>query len=656
MPRKPSAAPGGKKQIAEAKANAAGQGLTLHKVNKPWWALDDAASAQVANQSIRQWLAFDTPRQNDLALFARLYGSAELQFAGTIQNRNLRTGAGSRIQNSLAATFNGIQSVTDTISNTVAQHKPVAQVAATDGDWTSHRIAKDRGRFIAGWFYEQEIYKKTAIQFRDSGVWGDGVIGVFDRCGRAVAERVFPGDLFVDPASCLTSNAPREMGRIHLMDRHTAWMMYEGNPEAQRKIEAAPEVKLNVDSLVSDNTDMIQLTEMWRLPSYEGAGDGWHLMATEDATLSKKQWKHPNFPFAIIQCIPRLFGFWSQGLAEQLENLQLQYNDTEYFINEALELGAGSAIFVDSSSNVVIDSLDNSAGRVMRGDGTPTSLLWNLIQPEIYEKQRERKAQFFEQSGVAQMVATQDKISPDESGIAIRQRVGVYDERHALWTQSYQDAHLTLARLAIQTISDIVDEEKADQAEDKPAEVYEVYSVNKPQSDPIDFESLRFEPGEQYVLTCMPVSDLPTTIEGRIAAANDMVLAGWYDQATAREVFGAPFDVARVETLFNASKDYYSKVLDAAVEKGTEPPPPDGNDNLPMGLQMALQQLAYAKVRDVSEARRDILTNYITALKAKILEAQPPPVPGPAPLGNPQAPPTSPLLPNPNAPTAAPPQ
>ncbi len=668
MARKESPAPGGSAAIKAAKAaEKALPKREKHDINLPWWRLEGSDSAQVANAAIQQWLAFDTPRQNDLVLFARLYGSGQLQFAGSIQSRNIQTGARNRIQDPNAATFNGIQSCVSTITNTVAQHKPVVQFAATDGDWMSHKIARERARFIAGWFYEQEVYKKTAIQFRDSGVWADGIVGVFNRNGRAICERVFPGDIFVDPASCITNNAPREMGRIHLMDRHTAWAMFDGDPEAQAKIEDAPPVHMTVDQSSTDQSDLIQINEMWRLPSFEGAGDGKHLLATQLDVLELKEWKHPNFPFAIIQCEPRLFGFWSQGWAELLENLQLQYDDTEYFINEAIELCAGASLFVDSSSNVVVDSLDNAPGRVMRGDGKPTSLLFQIIQPEIYEKQRERKRQFYEQTGISQMVASQEKADPNESGIAIRERVGIYDERHALWTQSYQDAHLTLARLAIQTAGDILDEEKAAEAKERErakaaGEKYEgadacyyVYSVNSPQSDPIDFGELRFQPDEQYVLSSMPVAQLPDTIEGRIALAQDFVQNGYYDEATARSVFLAPFDTTRVETLYNAAHDFFSKTLDAIVEKGTQPPEPQTIDNLALGFKMALQYYAYAKVRDVAIDKIDTLSKYVVALHAKMMEAK---ASGMAdamaeasgqPLGNPAAAPTSQLLPTPNA-------
>lgn len=660
--------PGGSKQIkaAQEKAGAA-QRRDFKTPNLPWWKLTGDAAAKVANGAISHWLAFDQRRQSDLALFARLYGNAEMMYSGqqlsansAMGSRTFSTGIRDRIENSLAATFNGIQSCVDTLTNVNAQHKPVVQFAATDGDWTSHKIAKQRGRFIAGWFYEQEIYKKTAIQFRDSGVWGAGIVGVFNRCGRAVAERVYPGDLFVDPASCITSNAPREIARVHLMDRYQAWAMFEGDAEAQKKIEMADEVRPMVDSYISDTTDLIQLTEFWRLPSSPGAGDGCYLMATTTSDLEQKEWRHDNFPLAFIIATDRLFGFWPQGLAEQLENLQQQFNQLSYSINEAIELAGRFKLFAASSSNLVIDNIGNETGETLRGDGAPTSLLWECVQPEVYARLAELKADFYQQSGVAQMVASQEKPSVDESGIAIRERLSVFDERHALWTNSYQDAHTTLARLAIQTVGDILDDAEEERIAAKErgesvpdASTYTVYSVKGPKADPIDFNDLRFEPDEQYVIQTMPVAQLPDTIEGRIAAAEDMVQAGWYDQATARQVFGAPFDVARVETLFNAAYEFFEKTLDAICEDGTEPPDPDGNDQLALGLKLALQYYAYAKVRDVSQGRIDTLTKYITAIKAKILEATPPPPTGAPPMGVPGQPQTSGLLPSPNAQQAA---
>lgn len=621
-----------------------------------WFLTDDPkTAAKLGATVVDTWTLADERRINDLSYWARLYGTASLSFSGSLKTRVYNTR--STLLNPLAATYNGCKTVVDTVSNTVAQHKPVAQFTATDGDWKSHKVAKQRARFIAGWFYEQEIYKRTVQAFLDSAVWGVGILHVYAKNGRAVTERVFPGDLFIDQTACTTNETPREMARIRLMDRWEAWAMFEGNEEAQAAIMRAEKVQISVNGWNSDTSEIIQLNELWRLPSHPKASDGKHLLATTTEPLKYEPWTRPTFPFAMVVCSPQMFGYWPQGMVEPLANVQLQYNELSFVVNEAQRLGGGFQLWVDSTSSVVVESMTNEIGGVMRGNGKPTSLLYQLVQPELYERLEKLERMFFTLSGVAQMVAAPDPDKdPRASGIAIRSRVAIYDERHALWVQSYQDMHLALGKLAIQTVEEIIEAEKAakeDGTEEEKRGVgsYEVYSTNGPQSDPIDFKDLKFKPNEQYVLTCMPVADLPDTIEGRVALAQEFVQNGWYDEATARQVFLAPYDTARVETFFNASREYFGKVLDAAVEDGTPVPEPESTDNLPLALNMALQQLMYAKNRGVAEGRCDLIRDFIKLVVAR--QKLPPtatPANGPGtPLADPQAPPTSELLPNPNA-------
>jgi hypothetical protein len=659
-------APGGPEQLeraALAKRKQMKASREAHDRKAVWYLEADAdEAAKLVDKQVSQWMRLDERRLYDLGYFAKLYGTARLGFSGTLmQGRSFRTRT--NYINPLAATFNGCRSCVDTISNTVTQHRPVVEAAATDGDWKAHKVAKMRMRFFGGWFYEQQIYKKTRVAFRDSGAWGKGLIGVFPKNGRAVAERVFPGDLFLNPATCITSAEPMEIARVRLIDRQEAYAMFEGDAEAQQAIMEAEEEDITVDSMVTDSDDLIRLNEIWRVSSAPGVPDGRHLISTTTKAVRLRPWRWPNLPFASVDCSDPVFGYWPQGLVEQLQNLQLQYNDLSYSVNEAHDMGGRFKLFVNSASNIVVDNITNESGIVLRGDGEPRSMLWQLVQPEIYTRLKELEEQFYRQAGIAQMVAQASEPDVPESGIARRERVAIYDERHASWVQSYQDMHITLGTLAIQTVQDLLDDEKA--AAEDPAKwkgTYTVYSVKGPKADPIDFAELGFKPDEQYVLRSMPVNDLPDKIEGRVALAQEYVQNGWYDEATAREVFHLP-DISRVESLYNAAYEYYTKVLDAAVEDGTPIPEPESFDNLQLALRLSLQQLLYAKNRGISSKNCDLIRNYITQLEALVMAAQQggpmanaqAQVSSPAndPLADPKSPGTSDLLPNPNAGKAA---
>lgn len=619
-------------------------------LGKRWFQAEHAEeAAQRGNRLLSAWQTQDERRLWDLGQWAKLYGTAYLGFPGSLASRTISTRK-QRGRDPNEATLNGIKSCVDTLASTITQHKPVAQFAPSDGDWTSAKVSELRNRWTAGWFFEQGMYDLLAMQFIDAAVFGNGLLYVGDKRGRAVIRRAFPGDVYIPPGATLTDNRrPREVGWVQLVDRYEAWMEWEGNEGAQRAIEQAPEVKMAVDEYVGETDDLIQINTLWRMPSDDSgeSGDGRRLISTlgtETCVIDYREWTHPAAPFSNIRFNPRMWGPWNEGFAELLEGNQLQYNQLDRSICEAQEVAGRIKLFLDDTSTIVEGSITDEIGLTVRGNKPPVSLLWQCVQPEVYEERDRRKQQFYTQSGIAQMAASSEKVSPDESGIAIRERVAIYTERFAPQVQSYQDSVLTLARLGIWTVQDILADRK--QAS------YKVYSTKGPAATALDFADLKFKAQEQYTITCLPVNDLPDTIEGRIALAQDFVVNGYYDEATARQAFQLP-DTERIETLYNAQYNVARQTLDDIIEEREKSPVVDVlSDNLPLLLKLAQQHLAYARLRKVAQGPQDVLRKYILAIQAKITVAQAASAPPPVPLGAPKPPPVSGLVPNPNAPPA----
>ena len=641
-------------QASRGKAAAALEKRSKFGLREKWYLQEDPEKAtRIANARLLRYRANDQRRIYDYEHWSKLYGTGFLGGgSGSLTHRQVTTRT--RIANPYAASFNGIQSTTDSVTALVGQHKPVAQFTATDGNWTSHQIAKLRARYIAGWFYEEEAYQKGQICFRDSSVWADGICRVWAQNNRARISRAFPGNIYVNQVECIDGGTPREMGQVRLIDRHEAHEMYEGNTAGQEAILRAPNAYVQVDGFADEDDDLILFNEMWRLPSAPDADDGRFLVATEDLPVEWSQYRHPNFPFAIMQCTPSMEGFWSQGLAEQLENLQLEYGDLSYSANEAIDIAGRLKLWVDDNSQVDVEAIDNEPGSMLRGTKPPVSLLWQAVQPEVWQRLDKIEQLFFLQSGANSTAAGGGAPTNDESGLALRLRLDVYSQRFAIRVLNYQQWFLTLAKLGIQCVSDILAARK--EIDDDDDGSYFVRSVGSI-SEPIDFKDLAFRPGEQFTVTCVPINDLPDTIEGRTALAQEFVANGYYDEYTAREVFLFA-DTVRVETLFNAQYEYIQKTLDAIVEKGKDGyRSPEVTDNLALMLQKAQQHLSYAKERDVAEDRCDLLRRFILEVKNMIKQQKAdmaPPVQAPQaqPLGVPAAAPVSKLLP---VPTAAPP-
>lgn len=614
-----------------------------------WWNEDGDRVALSVSRCLEEWNVYDSRRENEYLRYADLYGKG-LSFFGLGSGRTKRSVSRAKIVSGRAATWNGVQSGIDSATAQVGANRTRPRFLASGGDYKAHKLAASRNRWIGGLFYQRKTYDLGRQAFRDSGIWGDGIVHVFAHGMTPHHERVYPGELHVNDSEAEITGTSRTMIRTRRMDREDAIGLFrDGQGKVDKRIaeaiRKAPNVPDEEYGAATDTSDLIELHEAWRLPSFcpdipsNEQTDGRHVICTVNATLWDQPWRWNCFPFAKVQCISRPFGFWSQGFAEVLENMQLDYNTLSTSVNAALRLGGRFKLWCKTGSNIVIEHINNEIGAILRSDDPPQSLLWQLVQPEVYQRMETLKTQMREQVGTNQMQANGTKPAGLNAAVALREYNDIGTQRLAIWGQSYEEMYLQIARLSVMVQQDIMDR--------YPNARFEL-KVQKPNGtcDTIDYRDIEFKPGEEFTVTCYPTAELPDTPEGRLELAQEYVQAGWYDQDTAREVFSNG-DTARVESVYNATMELFERITDEIIEHGTQPDV-DALDNNVLGLRLAEKKYAYAKVREVSQEHLDVFARYILELQASIAANQPkPPAPPPA---NPEPTPTSPLIPNVNQP------
>src|SRR6185369_9932670 len=86
----------------------------------------------------------------------------------------------------------------------------------------------------------------------------------------------------------------------------------------------------NTSTFISANNrsvgDTVTCIEAWRLPV--GKKDGRHVIITETDLLLDEDYEDQFFPFADFGYSDRLYGPYSQGMAEQLVPIQTEINRT----------------------------------------------------------------------------------------------------------------------------------------------------------------------------------------------------------------------------------------------------------------------------------------------------------------------------------------
>lgn len=539
--------------------------------------------------------------------------------------------------------FNLAQSCVDTLTSKMAKNKIRPYFLTSKGNSKIQRKAKDLNDFSAGVFYENNAYRQMPIGFRDSGVWGEGVIRVYPDHGRVKWKRVLPYQLLTDYLEC------------HEGPQNSKTMHYIAQVDRTTLAALMPKNKAYIDNLESTNallssssrsvSDVVTVVESWRLPSGPDEDDGLHCITAPGLTLFHEEYDKMFYPFGILRYSPRLHGFWGQGLVEQLTPIQTELNRCLMTVQRSFQLGGSFKVLLHNTSKVVKSHVDNTIGSIITwaGDHPPQYITPPMVQPEIFTQIQVYKQMGYEQSGISQLSAASNKPAGLNSGKALRETVDIETDRFQMVGQAYEDFGLELAMLSISTAKDIQEKDKKNVVVTVPGKRF-ITSM--------DWKKVNMEEDE-YVMQCFPTSKLPSTPEGRLETIQEMMQAGLIDPDAGRRLLDFP-DLEEEEQLANAQKDYLHQVLDDIVERGIYTVPDPAMSPM-VGLKLSVEYYWLGRRDNLSEERLELLRQFIDQLSANkqkadaatqmAAQASAPPVGG-APQAVPEAPPTSNILPN----------
>lgn len=611
-----------------------------------WWIEKDPDKAAAFMLTSAAWLKESQQyRYRQSAIFARLYGNQSLySFAGA--NLNKMDDARGLPQD--RPTFNLIQSVTDTLVSRLSQSRPQPVFLTDNGDYKQRNLAKKLNNFILGEFYSTKAYELAAIALRDALVQGTGIVHIFETSDHRVGmERVLLTELLIDPNEGIYGD-PRQLYRMKLVDRDVLAAAF---PKYAKKIEMAakgtPDNSTDASKSVSD---LVMVVEGWHLKSGKDTKDGRHTLAISTGSLVDEEYTKDRFPFSFIHYSPRLLGFWSQGVAEQLMGTQMELNSILFTISRAIKLVGVPRVFQEEGSKVLNAAYNNEIGSIIKYRGTkPEYEVAQSNAPELYAERDKLIAYGYQQSGVSALQASSQKPQGLDSGEAIRTYDDISTDRFATLARRYDNLFIDLTYQIVDLAKDIAIEQGE----------YSTIYPNKNGTKEIDLPKAALVE-DKFVVQCLTQSSLPKDPAGRLAKVTEMAQAGMITIQEARRMLDYP-DLEQVEKLANAAEERILSILDDIVESGKYTPP-DPFMNLDLATQLTTQYInlyAPAKLEESKMAKlRDFFTQ-VQDIKQAAMAPPPGAMPGApgaspqgaSPLAVPQAPPQSPILPN--APQAA---
>jgi hypothetical protein len=602
------------------------------QAGRRWWILKPDEAAQSISANLTYWSQHQRGRHGQAVRFARMYGNLpSLGINGQMTGRisSLRQTMGERL------TFNVVQSVIDTLTSKIARNKPKPLFLTDGGDYKQQRKAKLLTKFSAGVFYENKTPKIMRDAFRDALVLGDGIVHVFERNGRVAHERVLPLELWLDEVEAEMA-APRQMHRVKAVDRSVLLDMF---PDKADIINEAASRDYMGGVRVAGLSDLITVRESWHLPSGPEADDGAHILTVDGHALTEMEpYRHDCFPFARISYSRRQVGFWSQGLAEQLQNIQYEINKLLWVVQRSLHLSGTFKIWAKNGSKVVIEQLNNEIGAILRSEEPPQWMLPQAVPPEIYAQLRELKQSAYDQSGVSQLSAQSQKPAGLVSGAALREYDDINTERFMTTGLDYEDFAVEIAKLSIMVVQDIVSRQGVKQG-------YKVQLPLRGSVKHIDWRDIKLDDDEDYIMQCFPISSLPSDPAGRLQTIQEYMQSGIVDQDTGRDLLDFP-DLGAVEGLQVAQREWITRTLDGIVDNGDSRQPEPYMD-LSLAHTLALEYYARGQTERLPEERLDLLRQWMTEVSHLVQQAMPPAPAGASgqPIGVPAAPPQSDLMP-----------
>lgn len=595
------------------------------KFERAWWKLAPDEAAKAIESAVLFLLQQQSQRQLQLTISARLYGNASmLGMPGIAKPKTARE----------AVSYNAVQSGIDTAVAKIAKNKPKPFFLTNGGDWQQQRKAKNLNKFIEGIFYENKAGEKGPIAFRDGAVWGDGIIHVYAEHGRCKWERVLPHELIVDELEGFYGD-PRSMHRQKPVDRGLLMELYPG---AKKVIADALPASSEARGILPNIADLVTVRESWHLPSGPDATDGKHLVSIDGHALGKlDDWKKPYFPFARFRYSPRLYGFWSQGAAEQVQGIQLEINALRAVVQRATRLSGAHYWLVENGSKVAKSLISNAIGTIIPYTGTAPSVVTPpIVPPEIYQQIANLKQEVYEQMGVSQLSANSQKPAGLNSGIALREYNDIESDRFQTIGKEYERFMLECAALSISVAKDIAEEDGGS---------YEVQTPSGRFLRSVDWKKIDLAE-DQYVMQCFPINSLPNEPAGRLQTIQELVQAGFIPQSMAPKLMQFP-DLEQYESLSNAMEDRLEEIFDGITDEGEYTPPEPWFDPQ-RSRELCLQYLLRGETQGLAEERMEMLQTFLSQLgmlEAAAAPAAPPVATGATQQAQPAQPPQSDMIP-----------
>lgn len=624
------------------------------------------ASTTGAFEIVNRWLAHldmqQGSRASDFWHFGRLYRGMRPDFRVGNAWTYLSSQA-SAVDKVPRFTYNTVKAAVDTAVARLTE-QPVRPMMLTSGaDEIDQAKARQMQDWVDGWLYVVKAEKLRRECLRDAARFGVGIAKVYIEHDQVKAKRKFPLFVMVDEMDCI-SEAPRRIAERSFIAREVLAEDYKNDAAKLELVKNAnASTQPNTRGGVHLPTDIIEVVDVYHLPSGPTATDGVHLRVVSSGELEREKWDRDFFPFVMVAWDEPELGFWPQGLIENQMGKQIEINHTVRTIQKALR-GSVPSVWVEKGSEYDISSFNDDVWNVYEFSGIkPEFQVAQSVAPELLQHLESTKADVFNESGISQMAA-QNQLPPGlKSGEAQKVYADNQDKRWNDKQKSSQEFVLDLVEQGFDAIRRWVDAKgKSDFKVTVPrsrggAQVLETVTAAE-----LDLDR------NKYRLRIYATNALREDPAGRLDDIQELAQAAQIPPEMLLSLIDFP-DIEYATSLLSAPVVYALKQIAKIMEDGDFEGPDEYQLIEAPDFTLKLFRLAYLRAMAKPDSKTGARKERIAMLRTWMEQADAlmhppaqqapagppagppgaggaPPPGGPGPVGQAAPPPMSPLLPN----------
>lgn len=572
--------------------------------NSKWWLSDKKSLYQELFSYLGRLEDRQRYRSYENLRYARLYGNYD--YVGLDAFNYARVETSSMVTNRV--TLNVIQSMVDTVVSKITKNRPKATFLTSGGDFSLQSKAKKLTKFIEGIYSYADLYEKAGTAFMDACIFGTGCLKIYVENGEIAIERVFIDEIQIDDIEAYYAK-PRQMHQQKWVEKSVLIEMF---PDKELDIETAshPDASTYQSAQSSRLKDMVKVIESWHLSSGPNAKDGKHVICISNATLFEEDYSKKYFPFVFFRWGKKPVGFFGQGLAEQLQGIQLEINKILRTIQISMHLVSVPKLLIEASSKIVSAHLNNQIGGVIKYAGTPpTYAALGGVPAELFSHLDRLYQRAYEIAGISQLSAQSLKPSGLDSGKALREFNDLETERFMSVAKSYEKTFIDAAEIIIDMARDLYESD----------EEFKVKAKDGKFIDTIHWKDVNMD-ADKYMMEIFPSSSLSSTPAARLADVQDLVGAGFITKEDALKLLDFP-DLEASMNLLNADATNLEKIIETMMHDGKYFPP-EPYQNLENLLRKVQQAYLMYRTQGAPEDRLELLRQYMEDAQTLLLRAQ----------------------------------